>query len=79
MRIGNSNGAQKCTICMRKKQEAIDEQVKQDNTCDVPNCPFHDEIQRAIEAEHAKHKFTFDKPKFTFRKSKFSFGRKTKK
>lgn len=72
MKIGRSSGVQKCTICMRKKREAIDEQVKKSKPCDASNCPFRGDIQKAITDEQNKPKFTFGKPKFTF-------GKKTNK
>lgn len=81
MRIGRGSGIQKCPICMRKKQEAIDEQVKNDKPCEASKCPLRDEISKAITDNRNKPKFTFEKPKFTFgksgkRKSSFSFGKK---
>ena len=81
MKIGRSSGIQKCPLCMRKKREAIDEQVKNDKPCEASKCPFRDEINKAITDNHNKPKFTFEKPKFTFGKSEkgkstFSFGEK---
>lgn len=72
MRIGRSGGIQKCPVCMRKKKEAIDEQVKINKPCDMTNCPFQNEMSRAIQAERNKPKFTFGR-----KISKFTFGRKT--
>lgn len=66
MKIGKSSGIQKCTICMRKKKEAIDEQVKKGKRCDATKCPFRDDIQKAIMKNKNKPKFSFGKPKFSF-------------
>ena len=67
---------------MRKRKEAVDEQVKKGKTCDVSQCPFHNDIQNAIIENRNKPKFTFEKPKCTFGKAKkehsFSFGKNEK-
>jgi hypothetical protein len=75
MKIGKSNGIQKCPNCLRKKQEAIDEQTKQMKVCENATCPFRKEIQDTIRVEKQKPKFNFGKPQ----KPSFTFGTKIKK
>lgn len=75
MKIGKSSGIQKCPNCLRKKQEAIDEQTKLMKVCENPTCPFQTEIQNAIQAEQQKPKFKFGEKK----KPAFTFGTKIKK
>jgi hypothetical protein len=75
MKIGKSSGIQKCSNCLRKKQEAIDEQTKQMKVCENATCPFRKEIQDAIQAELQKSKFKFVEPV----KPTYTFGIKIKK
>jgi len=80
MKIGESSGIQKCPNCLRKKKEAIDEQIKLMKICSDVNCPFKEEIQDAIQAEEKKPKFYFgdkQKPKLKIGKKQkmdFTFG-----
>jgi hypothetical protein len=67
--FGKSSGTQKCIICLRKKQEAIDEQTKKKKVCENPACPFRKEIQDAI-----KKGYIFGEPK-----KPYTFGTKIKK
>jgi hypothetical protein len=73
--FGKSSGVQKCTICLRKKQEATNTQVQLMKPCESPSCPFRKEIQDAIQAKQQKSKFKFGKIK----KPSFTFGTKIKK
>jgi len=59
MNIGESSGKQKCPKCLRKKEEAICEQVQLKKVCSEATCPFRKEIQEAILAEEQTQKFVF--------------------
>lgn len=75
MNIEHGSGPNRCTCCMRKKDEALKEHLRTMENCDNPNCPFYDYINDAIEAERNKPKFKFGSKK----KPTFSFGEKTTK
>ncbi|GHV11027.1 hypothetical protein FACS1894162_6070 [Bacteroidia bacterium] len=75
MKIGKSSGIQNCKECLRKKQEAINEQTQKMKVCDNAACPFRKEIQDAIQVEKQKPKFNFGKPQ----KPSFTFGTTIKK
>lgn len=74
MNIEHGSGPNRCTCCMRKKEEALREHLQSMENCDNPNCPFYDIINAAIEEARNKPKMTFGQPQ----KPKFSFGTKTK-
>jgi len=75
MEIGKSSGIQKCKYCLRKKQEAIDVQTKLMKVCENAACPFHKEIEDAINKKQQEQKFKIGEPK----KHSFTFGTKIKK
>lgn len=74
MNIEHGSGPNRCTCCMRKKEEALREHLQSLENCDNPNCPFFDIINEAIEEARNKPKMKFGQPQ----KPKFSFGAKTK-
>lgn len=50
MRKGTPSGPNICTVCKRKKDTAIREQVEQGSPCGHNQCSFDKEIKAALQA-----------------------------
>lgn len=48
MRIDQGTGPQKCSRCLRTKEEAINEQKKKGKVCDDSLCVFKKSIKEAV-------------------------------
>lgn len=73
MRIARGNGPQKCTCCLRSKEEVLQEHLRTMQNCDNPYCPFHDYINNEIRRKREKKTFTFGTPR---KKATIKFGAK---
>lgn len=48
MRITERQGPQRCVLCLRTKEEAIEEHLKTQKEC-CPQCPLKQEIKQALD------------------------------
>lgn len=67
--MSNNTGPTRCPVCLRTKEEAIRDHLRDNTPCDNPDCIFCNEINQAIAERKARPKFTFGqikRPAFTF-------------
>lgn len=73
MNLGHTTAPDRCPRCLRTRNEAVADHLRLGEGCDCPDCPFRNEIQRALEEQARKPKITFGpvrKPTFTFSEHK---------